>query len=95
MLGRNTCLPINSDIENFGWKTCAVEKGSISLVMFVDEGWCGWFYTPVRIYKFHALTVYLSSSINEVTRPVLNLLLFFFMIRFHKYKKTPKSTKKH
>ena len=32
---------------------------------------------------------YDSSSINEVIRPVL----FFFTIRFHKYKKAPKSTK--
>ena len=34
-----------------------------------------------------------SSNINEVIRPVLNF--FFFIIRFHKYKKAPKSTKKH
>ena len=35
-----------------------------------------------------------SSSIYKVIRPVLNFL-FFFTIRFHKYKKAPKSTKKH
>ena len=35
-----------------------------------------------------------SSNINEVIRPVLNFL-FFFTIRFHKYKKAPKSIKKH
>ena len=41
-----------------------------------------------------------SSNINEVIRSVLNFL-FFFTIRFHKYKKAqkeykaPKSTKKH
>ena len=41
-----------------------------------------------------------SSSINGVIRPVLNFL-FFFTIRFHKYKKAqkeykvPKSTKKY
>ena len=34
----------------------------------------------------------MSSNINEVIRPVLNFL-FFFTIRFHKYKKAPKSTK--
>ena len=32
-----------------------------------------------------------SSNINEVIRPVLN----FFTIRFHKYKKAPKITKKY
>ena len=32
-----------------------------------------------------------SSSIYKVIRPVLNF--FFFTIRFHKYKKAPKSTK--
>ena len=36
-----------------------------------------------------------SNNINEVIRPVLNFLFFFFTIRFHKYKKAPKSTKKH
>ena len=40
-------------------------------------------------------------QINEVIRLVLNFFVFFFMIRFHKYKKVqkeykaPKSTKKH
>ena len=33
-----------------------------------------------------------SSNVNEVIRPVLD---FFFTIRFHKYKKALKSTKKH
>ena len=32
---------------------------------------------------------------NKVIRPVLNFLLFFFTIRFFKYKKALKSTKKH
>ena len=32
------------------------------LLMSVDEGWCGWFYTPVCSYKVHALTVYLHST---------------------------------
>ena len=32
-----------------------------------------------------------SSSINEIIR----LVLFFFTIRFHKYKKALKNTKKH
>ena len=59
-LGWNTCLTINFDIENFGWKTCEVEKESIILVMLVGEGWCGWFYTPVC--TSHALTVYLHST---------------------------------
>ena len=42
-----------------------------------------------------------SSNINDVIRSVSNFLLFFFMIRFHKYKKAqkeykaPKSTKKY
>ena len=36
-----------------------------------------------------------SSNINDVIRSVSNFLLFFFMIRFHKYKKAQKSTKKH
>ena len=30
--------------------------------MSVGEGWCGWFYTPVCSYKFHALTVYLHPT---------------------------------
>ena len=58
----NTCLPINYDTENFGWKTCEVEKGSIILLKLVGEGWCSWFYTPVCIYKFHQLTVYLHYT---------------------------------
>ena len=33
-LGWNTCLLINFDIENFGWKTCEVEKESIILLAF-------------------------------------------------------------
>ena len=33
-LGWNTRLPINFNIENFGWKTCEVEKGSIILLIF-------------------------------------------------------------
>ena len=33
-LGWNTCLPINFDIENVGWKTYKVEKGSIILLIF-------------------------------------------------------------
>ena len=33
-----------------------------------------------------------SSNINEVIRPVLNFL--FFTVKFHKYKKALKSTKK-
>ena len=36
----------------------------------------------------------ISSNIIEVIRPVLNFL-FFFTIRFHKYKKALKSTKRH
>ena len=32
-LGWNTCLPINFDMENFGWKTYEVEKGSIILLI--------------------------------------------------------------
>ena len=38
--------------------------------------------------------LHFSSNINEVIRPVLNFL-FFFTIRFYKYKKALKSTKKH
>ena len=34
-----------------------------------------------------------SSSIYKVIRPVLNFLLFFFTIRFHKHQKALKSTK--
>ena len=34
-----------------------------------------------------------SSSINEVIRPVINFLFFFFTIRFHKYKKALKRIK--
>ena len=30
--------------------------------MSVGEVWCGWFYTLVCNYKFHALTVYLHST---------------------------------
>ena len=37
---------------------------------------------------------WISSNGNKVIRPVLNFL-FFFTIRFHKYKKALKSTKKH
>ena len=59
-LGWNTCLPINFDFENVGWKTCEVEKGSIILVTLVGEAWRGWFYTP--ICTNHALTVYLHST---------------------------------
>ena len=34
------------------------------LLMSMGEGWCGWFYTPVCSYKFHALTVYLHSTLS-------------------------------
>ena len=61
---------INFDIENFVWKTCEVEKGSIILLFFpagvllmlVGEGWCGLFYASVCSYKFHALAVYLHFT---------------------------------
>ena len=36
-----------------------------------------------------------SSSIYKVIRPVLSFFLSFLTIRFHKYKKALKSTKKH
>ena len=39
-----------------------MEKRSITLVMLVGEGWCGWFYTLVNIYRFHTLTVYLHHT---------------------------------
>ena len=39
-----------------------MEKRSITLVMLVGEGWCGWFYTLVNIYRFHTLTVYLHYT---------------------------------
>ena len=48
------------------------------------------------VQEFVRIKSYLSSNINEVIRPVLNFL-FFFTIRFHKYKKhqkAPESTKK-
>ena len=34
LLGWNTCLPIDFDIEDFGWETCEVEKESIILLIF-------------------------------------------------------------
>ena len=34
LLGWNSCLPISFDIENFGWKTCELEKRSIILLIF-------------------------------------------------------------
>ena len=37
----------------------------------------------------------MSSSVNKAIRSALNFLFSFFTIRFHKYKKAPKSTKKH
>ena len=66
-LGWKTGLPIDFDIENFAWKTCKGEEGSIILLNFfsaqvflmsVGEDWCGWFYTPVCDYKFHARLIY-------------------------------------
>ena len=36
-----------------------------------------------------------SSDINEVIRPVLIFFFFFFTIRFDKYKKALKCTKRH
>ena len=47
---------------------------------------------PTHLVPTYRLSV--SSNIGEVIRSVLNFL-FFFTIRFHKYKKAPKSIKKH
>ena len=38
MLGWNTCLPINFDIDNFGCETCEMEKGNIILSIFSCRG---------------------------------------------------------
>ena len=43
---------------------------------------------------FLFLYLYMSSNINEVIRPVLNFLYFFYD-KFHNYKKALKSTKMH
>ena len=57
---------------------------------------------PSPIYSLRVILkifayVYISN-INEVIRSVLNFFIFFFRIRFHKYKKAQKriqGTKKH
>ena len=44
-------------------------------------------YILEKIRKNHRVMFSQSSNINEVIRPVLNFLYFFFTKRFYKYKK--------
>ena len=63
------CLSILT-LRNFGGKPVRWRKEALFcyffpagvLLMLLGEGWCGWFYTPVCSYKFHALAVYLHST---------------------------------
>ena len=83
-LGCNTCLPINFAMENFGWKTCEVEKGSIILLIFscgraFNVG--GWglvrliLYTSLQLqipctYSLPTLHIYSTSNRRRVWNPV-------------------------
>ena len=51
-------------------------------------------YSKENPAEYYLLNKEASSSIYKVIRSVLNFL-FVFTIRFHKYKKVLKSTKKH
>ena len=91
-LGWNTCLPINFDIENFGWKTCEVEKGSIILIIFscgraFNVG--GWglvrliLYTSLQLqipctYSLPILHIYSTSNRRCVWNRVEHLRWSFF-----------------
>ena len=73
----NNCLPINFDIENFGCKTCKVEKRSIILLIFSCRGAFnvgGWGLVPLVLYTSvqlqtpctHSLpTLHICSSSNR------------------------------
>ena len=67
-------------IDNYCWL----------LLMITDYYW--WLFVIIDNYYHDKITF--SSIIIEVIRPVLNFL-YFFAIRFHKYKKALKRTKKH
>ena len=91
-LGWITCLPINFDIENFGWKTCEVEKGSIILLIFscrraFKVG--GWglvrliLYSSLQLqipctYSLPTLHIYSTSNRRCVWNPVEHLRWSFF-----------------
>ena len=91
-LGWNTCLLINFDIENFGWKTCEVEKGSIILLIFscgraFNVG--GWglvrliLYTSLQLqipctYSLPTLHIYSTSNQRRVWNSVKHLRWSFF-----------------
>ena len=91
-LGWNTCLPINFDIENFGWKTCEVEKGGIILLIFSCGGAFnvgGWglvrlvLYTSLQLqilctYSLPTLYIYSTSDRRRIWNPVEHLRWRFF-----------------
>ena len=59
------------------------------LMIIIDDYW--WLLMIIIIDNHYGDKTNFSSRINEAIRPVL----FFFTIRFRKYKKALKSTKKH
>ena len=91
-LGWNTCLPINFDIENFGWKTCEVEKGGIILLIFscggaFNVGWWGLvrlvLYNSLQLqilctYSLPTLYIYSTSDRRRIWNPVEHLRWRFF-----------------
>ena len=62
------------------------------LLLMIIIGDYYWLLLMIIIDDYYGDKTNFSSSINEVIRSVL---LFFFTIRFHKYKKALKGTKKH
>ena len=92
LLGLNTCLRINLDIENFGWKTCELQKASIILLIFscghaFNVG--GWglvrliLYTSLQLqipctYSLPTLHIYSTSNRRRVWNPVEHLRWSFF-----------------
>ena len=62
------------------------------LLLMIIIGDYYWLLLMIIIDDYYGDKTNFSSSINEVIRSVL---FIFFTIRFHKYKKALKSTKKH
>ena len=63
------------------------EKGARGGISYIFNRYSKATNKYLKSYDPKQESKHISSNINEVIRSVLNFLLFFFLIRFHKYKK--------
>ena len=66
------------------------EKGARGGISYIFNRYSKATNKYLKSYDPKQESKHISSNINEVIRSVLNFLLFFFPIRFNKYKKAQK-----